>query len=118
MAAFAAELGLFVLLEAFDEQDIAMAAEVAATWRGVRDGCLIGINSRDLVTLQVVPQRLEALEVPGQEWRRTRERTGREAIPFVEIDGRPEMIPGWHEDAPGRWDENIFLAAVARVGNG
>lgn len=61
LAAFAAELGLFVLLEAFDEADIAIAEEVAAAWRGVRDGCLIGINSRDLVTLQVVPQRLEAL---------------------------------------------------------
>ena len=57
----AADLGLFVLLEAFDEQDIAAAAAVATTWRGVRDGCLIGINSRDLVTLQVVPK-LEKFE--------------------------------------------------------
>jgi indole-3-glycerol phosphate synthase len=61
LAAAAAELGLFVLLEAFDEADVAIATEVASTWRGRPGDCLIGVNSRDLVTLEVVPARLEAI---------------------------------------------------------
>jgi indole-3-glycerol phosphate synthase len=56
----AARLKLFVLLEAFDEADIAQAAalvrQYAATTR-----LLVGLNCRDLVTMQVVPGRLEAL---------------------------------------------------------
>jgi indole-3-glycerol phosphate synthase len=61
MVAEAAALGLFVLLEAFDEADVEVAGTVAANWTGRPDNCLIGINSRDLVTLAVVPERLEAL---------------------------------------------------------
>jgi indole-3-glycerol phosphate synthase len=61
LAAAAADLGLFVLLEAFDEADVAIAAEVARAWRGRPGDCLIGVNSRDLVTLEVVPERLEAI---------------------------------------------------------
>jgi indole-3-glycerol phosphate synthase len=61
LLAAALELGLFVLLEAFDAADVATAAELAEGWRGRRAECLIGINSRDLVTLEVVPQRLESL---------------------------------------------------------
>ncbi len=61
LAAGAAELGLFVLLEVFDEADVAIASAVADLWRGRPADCLIGVNSRDLATLQVVPQRLEAL---------------------------------------------------------
>jgi indole-3-glycerol phosphate synthase len=57
----AAELGLFVLLEAFDAADAAAAGELAALWRGRRDDCLVGLNCRDLVSLAVVPERLEAL---------------------------------------------------------
>ena len=57
----AAELGLFVLLEAFDAADLALAGELASAWRGAPRSCLVGINSRDLVTLQVVPARLEQL---------------------------------------------------------
>jgi indole-3-glycerol phosphate synthase len=57
----AAELGLFVLLEAFDAADVALAAALAARWQGAAAGCLIGVNSRDLVTLEVVPERLAAL---------------------------------------------------------
>ena len=57
----AAELGLFVLLEAFDASDIALAARLATDWRGPAAGCLIGINSRDLTTLRVVPGRLDEL---------------------------------------------------------
>jgi indole-3-glycerol phosphate synthase len=49
-------LSLFVLLEAFDEQDIEqMHALVAAHAGGV---LLAGVNCRDLATLQVVPPRL------------------------------------------------------------
>jgi indole-3-glycerol phosphate synthase len=55
------ELGLFVLLEAFDASDIDAAAELATEWRGRPDDCLIGVNSRDLRTLEVVPERLELL---------------------------------------------------------
>ncbi len=61
LLAAAVELGLFVLLEAFDEADIESATGLARGWRGAPGECLIGINSRDLKTLQVVPERLEAL---------------------------------------------------------
>jgi indole-3-glycerol phosphate synthase len=61
LVAAAAELGLFVLLEAFDAADIAIAAAIADAWRGRAGDCLIGVNSRDLVSLQVVPSRLESL---------------------------------------------------------
>jgi indole-3-glycerol phosphate synthase len=56
----AAELELFVLLEAFDEADIALGAELVARYGGAQQ-LLLGVNCRDLVTLQVVPGRLEAL---------------------------------------------------------
>ncbi len=61
LARAAADLGLFVLLEAFDEADVAIAAEVAHAWRGRPGDCLVGVNSRDLVTLEVVPERLEQI---------------------------------------------------------
>ena len=61
LVAFAETLGRFVLLEAFDAEDVVLAAELAARWRGPRDACLVGVNSRDLRTLAVVPERLEAL---------------------------------------------------------
>ena len=61
LVAFAETLGMFVLLEAFDAEDVVLAAELAARWRGPRDACLVGVNSRDLRTLAVVPERLEAL---------------------------------------------------------
>lgn len=85
----AAELGLFVLLEAFDEEDIAVAVEVLGSVRpgdsrralspqgiapversrspgGIPGGALaprrmIGVNSRDLQSLEVVPERLARL---------------------------------------------------------
>ncbi|MGH8141193.1 MAG: indole-3-glycerol phosphate synthase TrpC [Steroidobacteraceae bacterium] len=55
-----AELGLFALLEAFDEADVARAAELVEAYGG---GCtlLVGVNCRDLATLEVVPGRLTAL---------------------------------------------------------
>jgi indole-3-glycerol phosphate synthase len=56
----AAALGLFVLLEAFDEADLRLAAELAGSHAG-RAALLVGVNCRDLVTLKVVPGRLEAL---------------------------------------------------------
>jgi indole-3-glycerol phosphate synthase len=57
----AAELGLFVLLETFDAADVAVAHELCARWRGAPRACLVGVNSRNLQTLQVVPERLEEL---------------------------------------------------------
>ena len=67
MLAAAAELRLFVLLEAFDALDIEVATELVALWRGAPAEILIGINSRDLKTLAVVPGRLEELAalLPG-----------------------------------------------------
>jgi indole-3-glycerol phosphate synthase len=53
--------GLFVLLEAFDEADIELAAELVAARAAQRELLLVGVNCRDLVTLEVVPGRLEAL---------------------------------------------------------
>ena len=52
----ARQLGLFVLLEAFDAADIALMHELLAQPRQPR--LLAGVNCRDLVTLEVVPQRL------------------------------------------------------------
>lgn len=60
----AAEHGLFVLLEAFDAADLHAARELLAARTPARAGSadiLLGINSRDLQTLQVVPERFEAL---------------------------------------------------------
>jgi indole-3-glycerol phosphate synthase len=57
----AAKLGLFVLIETFDEADIRVAQELLATHGGSGVPLLVGINSRDLVTLKVVPGRLEEL---------------------------------------------------------
>ncbi|MEY2853137.1 MAG: hypothetical protein RL030_269 [Pseudomonadota bacterium] len=57
----AKRFGLFVLVECFDERDIEIARDLAASpeARGAR--LLLGLNSRDLVTLKVVPGRLEEL---------------------------------------------------------
>jgi indole-3-glycerol phosphate synthase len=69
----AAEHGMFVLLEAFDEVDLSAAHELLnsrAAHRALRGAAhraeheeqiLIGINSRDLQTLQVVQERFAAL---------------------------------------------------------
>ncbi|MFI4866213.1 MAG: indole-3-glycerol-phosphate synthase [Steroidobacterales bacterium] len=56
----AAQLGLFVLLEAFDAEDLKLATELVREY-GERASLLVGVNCRDLVTLKVVPGRLEAL---------------------------------------------------------
>ena len=71
LCAAAREQGLFALLEAFDEADIAVSHELVAGWRtaaltasglnGAPPPVLVGINSRDLRTLKVVPGRLEPL---------------------------------------------------------
>jgi len=57
----AAEFGLFVLLEAFDGEDLAAAAQVLSGRAQDLPQVLVGINSRDLQTLEVVPERFEAL---------------------------------------------------------
>jgi indole-3-glycerol phosphate synthase len=54
----ARELELFVLLEAFDEHDIEIMHELVAQPHGQ---LWVGVNCRDLSSLQVVPERLEAL---------------------------------------------------------
>ena len=56
----AAECGLFVLLEAFDERDLHRAGPFVAAWTG-SEPLLVGVNSRDLVTLAVDAGRLERL---------------------------------------------------------
>ena len=56
----AAEQGLFVLLEAFDERDLDVAGELLAA-AARREGVLVGINCRDLTTLAVVPERFAEL---------------------------------------------------------
>jgi indole-3-glycerol phosphate synthase len=57
----ALSLRMFVLLEAFDAPDIELAQALVDTRRPHRDLLLVGVNSRDLVTLKVVPGRLDAL---------------------------------------------------------
>lgn len=65
MLACAFDLGLFVLLECFDEDDLLRAAKlmesdrVAA--RALEGGLLIGVNARNLRTLAVEPDRLRSL---------------------------------------------------------
>lgn len=56
----AARLKLFVLLECFDEADIARARELVRQYATATQ-LLVGLNCRDLVSLEVVPGRLEAL---------------------------------------------------------
>jgi indole-3-glycerol phosphate synthase len=53
--------GMFVLLEAFDDADIELAHALVEARPGHRHLLLVGVNSRDLVTLKVVPGRLDAL---------------------------------------------------------
>ena len=56
----AVELRLFVLLEAFDEFDLKLAGALVRAY-SERATLLVGVNCRDLTTLQVVPGRLEEL---------------------------------------------------------
>jgi indole-3-glycerol phosphate synthase len=53
----ARSLGLFVLLEAFDADDITLMHELVDAHRGA-SALLVGVNCRDLATLEVVPARL------------------------------------------------------------
>ena len=57
----ALEQQMFVLLEAFDEPDIELAHSLLSSRSAHRDRLLVGVNSRDLVSLKVVPGRLDAL---------------------------------------------------------
>jgi indole-3-glycerol phosphate synthase len=57
----AQEVGLFVLLEAFAEADIDRAHAIVEAPGGAAATVLVGLNCRDLDTLQVVPGRLESL---------------------------------------------------------
>jgi indole-3-glycerol phosphate synthase len=57
----AAELGLFVLLEAFDADDLATARELAAARRGRIGQVLMGLNCRDLDTLAIDTRRFAEL---------------------------------------------------------
>src|SRR6202035_540454 len=60
--AAAERFGLFTLLETFDERDIALAHELVAGYKeSPNPTVLVGVNCRDLQTLQVVPARLETL---------------------------------------------------------
>ena len=56
LVVIARDLGLFLLLEAFDEADLRTARAIVRTL-GPED-ILVGVNCRDLATLQVVPGRL------------------------------------------------------------
>jgi indole-3-glycerol phosphate synthase len=57
----AAMLKLFVLLEGFDENDLALGAEIIADRKGREEKVLLGVNARDLDTLQVIPNLLREL---------------------------------------------------------
>jgi indole-3-glycerol phosphate synthase len=56
----AAEHRLFVLLEAFDADDLRTVSELLELRRGAGQ-ILVGVNCRDLQTLEVVPERFAAL---------------------------------------------------------
>lgn len=57
----ALEYDLFVLIETFDLLDIERATHLIERFPSSAPSLLVGVNSRDLVTLQVVPDRLETL---------------------------------------------------------
>ena len=57
----AASLGLFVLLEAFDESDLERAGEASGPAARAGACLLAGVNARDLVTLEVDASRLRRL---------------------------------------------------------
>ncbi|HEY4647035.1 MAG TPA: indole-3-glycerol-phosphate synthase [Steroidobacteraceae bacterium] len=57
----AAMLHMFVLMEAFDEEDLASARQLVTERTGRVETLLVGVNSRDLDTLQVVADRFETL---------------------------------------------------------
>jgi len=57
----ALELDMFVLLETFDAADIQLAHALVDSRRDHAALLMVGVNSRDLATLQVVPGRLDAL---------------------------------------------------------
>jgi len=61
LIACARECGLFTLLEAFDEADIERARGLVEPSGAAAQLLLVGLNCRDLDTLEVVPGRLEAL---------------------------------------------------------
>jgi indole-3-glycerol phosphate synthase len=62
MLEVAARLGLFTLLEAFDEDDLALATDVLARRVAAdREKVLIGVNCRDLQTLKVRRERFAEL---------------------------------------------------------
>lgn len=68
------EQGLFVLLEAFDELDVDIAVRLIEPRLGQRSfspsgsRVLIGVNCRDLVSLQVIPGRLEVMAPKLPSW--------------------------------------------------
>jgi indole-3-glycerol phosphate synthase len=57
----AAEQGLFVLLEAFDAEDLARASAIARERAGRAEQVLMGLNCRDLDTLAIDFDRFERL---------------------------------------------------------
>ncbi len=57
----AAEHGLFVLLEAFDADDLQVAESIARERQGRDEQVLMGLNCRDLETLEIDSQRFAAL---------------------------------------------------------
>ena len=64
----AAMLKMFVLLEAFDGADLAIAKEVLAARKGHSEQILVGLNCRDLQTLAIDIERFEPLanEMPRE----------------------------------------------------
>jgi indole-3-glycerol phosphate synthase len=57
----AAEHSMFVLLEAFDAADLALAGEILSTRDAGPQSIWVGVNCRDLQTLEVVKERFAAL---------------------------------------------------------
>jgi indole-3-glycerol phosphate synthase len=57
----AAQHGLFVLLEAFDADDLQVAGSIAREREGRDEQVLMGLNCRDLETLAIDPGRFAAL---------------------------------------------------------
>ena len=67
---------------------------------------------KDVFGRNSVPYKELDIDADAEAAKRLQQRTGRTAIPYVEIDG-DHIIRGWHEEKPGRWNDDVFLAEAA-----
>lgn len=91
MLATALELGMFALLEAFEEEELQRAQAIAERLEAPSGRALLGMNCRDLRTLAVDPSRFARLKLPDRgDYRLYAESGVEDARQAAELAGR-----GW-----------------------